>query len=420
MSLIFPRLDRSTALELVEANRHKELSEIAERLPYKVETVTFPPIGGERVDDARLLGLRNAMLALAADHGMPGPTSRDMQKRFEGKASRLVHESLPMTAHEASEFDVWTNLTVGWLLDVAVWRFGSTTGDNRFLGDLNRNTFRRMWWRAEILGPKVDLEELGEDELTAIMERPTLFSDRRVARAIALEFLARVRGDSGVRRQELMRQATKRLLRLTPFVSFASLTDDDVRALVTDVFDAADAGVQGRPVPEPATRQSHTPAPSPEIRALTQVDMGLDDDARDASGSPPPEDLDEVKRAAIDIAKKTGRVTNTVLRELVHITPEQARQVFTILLNEGALVRRGVKRGTHYVLPDSGVSGSASGELPPPRGVTRESSPPRGAPRPPSAASVPPRGNRPAAPLGSPSRGDALRRLLRRGRDTDT
>ena len=38
-----------------------------------------------------------------------------------------------------------------------------------------------MWWRAEVLGPDVDLAKLGEDELVNIMERPTLFSDRRLA-----------------------------------------------------------------------------------------------------------------------------------------------------------------------------------------------------------------------------------------------
>ena len=97
-----------------------------------------------------------------------------------------------MTPHEASQDEVWSYLTCCWLLDVAFWRFGADASIDRFIGHLNRNTFRRMWWRAEVLGPDVDLAQLGEDELVNIMERPTLFSDRRLARTIALELLSRV------------------------------------------------------------------------------------------------------------------------------------------------------------------------------------------------------------------------------------
>lgn len=414
MSLIFPRLDRQAALRFVGERRHEALVDIAGHLPHRFESVTFPPIGGERVDETRLAALRESMLELAAEHGMPGEASRDTLKRFEGKASRLVREALPMTPHEASDYDVWTNITVSWLLDVAIWRFGPSTGDNRFLGDLNRNTFRRMWWRAEVLGPEVDLEELGEDELTAIMERPSLFADRRVARAIAVEFLRRVEGDADVRRQELMRQGTKRLLRLTPFVSFTSLTDEDVRRLVRDVFDAADAGIQGRAAPGPTVPHHKVPVASPEIRILTQVDIGLGEGIADTAVVDPPEDLAEVKRAAIDIAAKTGRVTNTALRELVHITPEQARQVFNILLDEGALVRRGVKRGTHYVLPEQALDQSAEARPVPPNALTPA---PSDRHEDPGANSTRVAGGRSqGADPSTTARSDALRRFLRRGR----
>lgn len=399
MSLIYPRLDRIVARELIGEHRYRPLSEIGELLPLRPEALTYPPIGGERVDEARLVELRAAMLRLASEHGMPGEPSREL-KRFEGRAARLIHSNLPMTAHEAADHDVWTYLTVCWLFDVAVWRFGADTAEYRFLGHLNRNTFRRMWWRAEILGPDIDLEELGEDELTAIMERPTLFSDRRLARAIVGEFLERVKEGEDSRRQDLMRQATKRLLRLTPFVAFPALSVEELRHVVRETFDAAHAGIHGLPAP-----QGHGPAPvrtlpSPEVTVLPRTLIPpLDEGGERVASSFA--DLDDVRRAALDIAARTGRVTNMALRELSSIPADEARGVLASLVEAGALERRGAKRGTHYVLA-------------PTRGRTVAEAP-SSRPAPPSPQEAARNGTERSVDEKMPaSRTDALRRLLRR------
>ena len=117
-------------------------------------------------------------------------------------------------------------------MDIAVWRFGADADERRYLGNVNRNTFRRLWWRAEILGPDIDLARLGEDELVNIMERPTVSADRRLARAVAAEFLRRVDDDGVPERMQLMREAMKRLLRLTPLVAFTALDDSEIKNVV--------------------------------------------------------------------------------------------------------------------------------------------------------------------------------------------
>jgi hypothetical protein len=285
-----------------------------------------------------------------------------------------------------------------------MWRSGGSgaqTSDDRFIGHLNRNTFRRMWWRAEILGPDVDLGRLGEDELVNIMERPTLFSDRRLARAIALEFLDRVERDIAWERMRLMREATKRLLRLTPFVAVSSLDDRAVRLVVSDAFDAAAAGIAGAPIVMQPRMSEAARAASPEVTSVPTMTiaaplvevLGADRDSRRVSN------FDEVAQAALDIARRTGTVTNTALREVVPITSEEARNVFRALMDRGELARRGVKRGTHYVLPEPSAS--------PDRSPTRSVPPP-----------PPPRRPSPTAPPEVPRRrpDTALRRLLRRGR----
>ena len=139
-----------------------------------------------------------------------------------------------------------------------------------YIGNVNRNTFRRLWWRAEVLGPEIDLTRLGEDELVNIMERPTIAADRRLARAIAAEFLARVDGGVVRERMHLMRDAMKRLLRLTPMVAFSALDSTEVAQVVAHTFDVAEAALNGLPAPsQPPVVEGAPPASSDVVRVET-------------------------------------------------------------------------------------------------------------------------------------------------------
>ena len=188
--------------------------------PTTVQAVTYTPVGGNRIADDDLSALREEILSLAREYGMPDTFRTLRNSKADGPA---VRERLDITPNEASHEEVWSYLTCCWLLDVAVWRFGAQADRRRFIGNVNRNTFRRLWWRAEVLGPDIDLTQLGEDELVNIMERPTIAADLRLARAVAREFLSRVDRGAADSRMQLMREAMKRLLRLTPLISFAAL-----------------------------------------------------------------------------------------------------------------------------------------------------------------------------------------------------
>ncbi len=351
MTLLLPRLDRESARKIVANRLPSPLTDVSASMPDLSYTVTFSPVGGTRVSEDQLGALRQEVVQLAREHGFPGQPSRLMA--FEGDCARLMHTRLPMTPHESSHEDVWSYLTCCWLLDVALWRFGSEADERRFIGNVNRNTFRRLWWRGEILGPDIDLRRLGEDELVNIMERPTIAGDRRLARAVAAEFLRLVETGESADRMLLMREAMKRLLRLTPFVAFWSLTAEEVEALVSETFDAARAGLEGRAHPLPIAAPNAAPDPSSSVMQLPRIPTvaGV---APQAAASPR-SDLEEIAEVALEIAQRTGRVTNMSLREVVEIDSEEAREVFTMLMSRGALVRRGMKRGTHYVLPDAPI-----------------------------------------------------------------
>jgi hypothetical protein len=326
--------------------------------------VTFSPVGGTRVEPGDLARLRDSLVELAQEHGMPDGQVRISE--FEGKCARVLHRSLPMTPHEASHEEIWSYLTCCWLLDIAVWRFGSEADERRYIGNVNRNTFRRMWWRAEILGPEIDLTRLGEDELVNIMERPTIAADRRLARAVAVEFLRRVEAGEVPERMQLMREAMKRLLRLTPFVAFTALDAVRVEEIVAETFDAAVAGLNGRSTRPHEADQGEAPQPSPAVVRVETMAFASPDTGRRGAGVRHGQEFDTIAQVALDIAQRTGRVTNITLREVVSITSDEARQVFVALMDRGALVRRGVRRGTYYVLANaSDPEGTSSMAAPP-------------------------------------------------------
>jgi hypothetical protein len=420
VSTVLPRLDRGTAAEIIAHLRELPLPEVSSAMPEIPENLTYSPVGGQRVGEESMANLRRGLMEIAIEHGMPGPI-REVSE-WESRSARFLHSALVITPHEASQEEVWSYLTCCWLLDVAIWRFPEHTGVDRFVGHLNRNTFRRMWWRAEVLGPEVDLARLGEDELVNIMERPNLWADRRLARAIALEFCHRVESGHVDDRMRLMREATKRLLRLTPFVGFHGLDDDLVRTIASDAFDTAAAGLAGEASVMPQRVGPAVTLASSEVRPLSRVAISPDSavSPQAVDGATSVLSFDEVAEAALAIARQTGRVTNGSLREVIPvITSEEALEVFRVLIERGELARRGVKRGTHYILPTELPRGAdqAMSESDTPASPAAQPSP--SAPVPPAVGDAAP-GPVPVRPLDRsaaerPSE-TALRRLIRRMR----
>ncbi len=364
MSVLIPRLERESARQLIGRKRDLSIADISAGLPDLSAVVTYSVLGS-RIAREDLAALRREVVQLAREHGFPGRQAR--LSDFEGRCARVIRDGIPVTPHEASHEEVWSYLTCCWLFDVALWRFGGAADERRYIGNVNRNTFRRLWWRAEILGPAIDLTRLGEDELVNIMERPTIAGDRRLARSIAREFLDRVEGSEVGERMQLMREAMTRLLRLTPFVAFSALAHDDLVSLVAETFDAAQApsGARGPVTPE----ERAAPDPSPVVSEIPSVSINSSDVSEVPSARSADRDFEVVGEVALDIARRTGRVTNMTLREVVPVTSPEARAVLTGLLSRGALERRGSKRGTHYVIPDA--SGTRNSSMSPTESALR-------------------------------------------------
>lgn len=81
------------------------------------------------------------------------------------------------------------------------------------------------------------LRALGEDELVQLMERPSLAGIQGLPGAVAVGLLAASQTFSDLTRRQLIREAQKRLLRLSSFVSFESIDASEVDRHVQTVFE---------------------------------------------------------------------------------------------------------------------------------------------------------------------------------------
>jgi Arc/MetJ-type ribon-helix-helix transcriptional regulator len=241
----FPRMAHDDAEARVRELSNRPLSEVALLATVDVANATYYQTASDRVAPEDLTTLRAAIRELAAAHGYPNQQARGHSLVFDQQLSVLLVEQLNILPADAAEEGVWSFLTLNVCPDVALWRYPNNLNVNgevrenyeRLVGK-PRNVFRRAWWRGYVLGPQLS-SQLLEDESVGIMERPSIGGSPRLARAVATEHLNQV-GRGGIRsRQDLLRDAIKRLRRRMGQISVHSLTDLQLNTLVRTAFDAA-------------------------------------------------------------------------------------------------------------------------------------------------------------------------------------
>jgi hypothetical protein len=214
---------------------------------YQHDAAIYAPVGGSRVPKQVLVGIRESIAGIARSCGYPSTLNRKAAREFDARAAEALHRNMAISPHEASAATVWQFMACVMLPHVVRWRFpgrSAVTVPERFLGG-PRNTFQRLWWRAEILRdesvaakPYHLLSRLNEDELVQLMERPMLAGDRMLTRRIASVFLESA--DPALsrdvlpesRRMVLMRDVQKRIMRLTSILDFAVLNDSELREVI--------------------------------------------------------------------------------------------------------------------------------------------------------------------------------------------
>lgn len=245
MYFLYPRLPLATADKLIS-----ELESLS--IPALCETsdVYHPAVqyyeSGSRVSVNDLKQLQEAVRECAAQYGYPNLVGDEESRSFDTACGKLLHQSMHLHPSEASHIEMWTFLTCILLPDVVRWRFpGDVTSTERFIGSdrgLRRNTFGRLWWRAYLLH-QPNLEEpykffdwLYEDDLVQITERNSIAADQTLLAVFIQVFVKAIEQYGEIPRRDLMRETIKRVRRLLSFVAFDLLDEQQIYAIIDDLF----------------------------------------------------------------------------------------------------------------------------------------------------------------------------------------
>jgi len=243
---LYPRLPRPIAVALAETHMCETPESLEMRSSIEHPDAVFAPTGGSRVTTRQLEELRDCLMESARARGYPGPSSQAQRAQFDSECARILYQSMGLSPHEAAQDTVWQFVSCVLVPALVVWRWSRQEAEfsrDRFLGGV-RNTFGRLWWRAEILRePDTEtpwdlIERLGEDEMVQIMERSNMMGWAVLSRATAREFLSLVDSqrwhgaETRIPRSELLRELQKRLLRWAAIVAIEMMTPEQIRQRV--------------------------------------------------------------------------------------------------------------------------------------------------------------------------------------------
>lgn len=233
MNQLWPRISHTVALvafqelDIGDGNKPKSLHHHPQQ--------TFAATGGRRVSERDISRLIDEIETVAAENGYGGSTTTKGLIDFDRRTAEVLYESMHITSFEASQPGMWTFLSVVAMPGVTAWRFGPRNLERWVATDLTRHMFARLWWQAFIFGIRSKgsateyhlLRGLSESDLNQLTERKSIGGNHRLARAVAAELMTVTDG-----RRDAVRDLTRRLRRLTPFIDFSALTDDDLYRLV--------------------------------------------------------------------------------------------------------------------------------------------------------------------------------------------
>ena len=264
--ILFPQLPHHIALQLANTARLASIQSLAASATAEHATCEYTPTGGSRVTVTVLRKIRSDLLQIATVAGYPNSAGQQTVAVFDAEACIVLAQQMLMAPAEAAKGGVWEFLSCVLLPDIVRWRFGGTGGATpleRFVSG-RRNVFQRLWWRAYHLSPRVPdapklaelLHALGEDELVQLMERPSLAGIDGLSISIAAGLLTASKTHADLTRRQLIREAQKRFLRLSSFLSLESIGKGEIDRHVENVFEQVAASL---------TRKELTPVSATQL-----------------------------------------------------------------------------------------------------------------------------------------------------------
>lgn len=242
--LLYPRLPHVVAQKLAENLASMPLKELEAIGDIQHSDEFYAPTGGNRVSSQHLTTIREMIHNCSCKYGYPNSQNDSQRTGFDSESAETLHREMIITPHEASQDGVWEFMSCVMLPEIVRWRFPGPgrTNIERFMGGV-RNVFQRSWWRAHLLqdesseNPYELVYMLREDEIVQLTERPRIAGSRYLSRHICRNFLETATRRNIGNRMFLMREAQKRIMRLSCFVSFDSMQEAHLSELIKGVFE---------------------------------------------------------------------------------------------------------------------------------------------------------------------------------------
>jgi hypothetical protein len=249
--ITYPRLPQIVAESLLKEQRQLSIDRLSAFATVSHQQQEWHPTIPTRVSERDLQLLRANIIGIAAAHGYPVQQPLGGHTLFDQQLAVHLYEQMGIVPAEAAAGGMWSFLALVLLPDVAAWRYPNRhrdrfIGSDLMIGSSNRHVFGRLWARVHILGAEAS-SGLGEDNVVNLFERSTFGGDPRLARFIGEAHIRTLAAQRIIRSQELMRDAMRRLRRLAVVVSFCAMNDDQLRALLEEVFTASASAVRTAP-----------------------------------------------------------------------------------------------------------------------------------------------------------------------------
>lgn len=204
---------------------------------------SFKTTGGTPLEWHELQKFRLDILGLAESCGFPESDKQSAKANFDCKVAIYLRNNPLLDSGEAFEDEVWAYLATFLMPDLTYWRFGNSK--RRFHGGI-RNTFYRLWYRAVVFDHEEYryirdrlLQELTEDAFQAILERPAISSEPKLACAVGAAWLKMADSGLGSSLERIMRTAIIRIRLRNQVCCLGSIEKVQLDNLVLNEFAAA-------------------------------------------------------------------------------------------------------------------------------------------------------------------------------------
>lgn len=237
--LVYPRIPTQVAVELLKKYDGKTAAELRAESAVDHVRAFFHPNYPSRVTETKLEQLRVGVEIIASRHGYPESVKRGAAADFDREvATYLIHE-MDILPTDAAVEEVWNFFTLVLLPHVALWRYPNASQNYEYprLIGKSRNVFRKLWWRAFVLGPTLS-EKLGEDETVGIMERPSIGGNRALARSIVIAHSRiQMTNPNKYPASEFLREVNKRIRAVNSVRGLTFLPERELQVEIDGIFE---------------------------------------------------------------------------------------------------------------------------------------------------------------------------------------